>query len=241
MRIAEDLTGHLKKALGDDLISVVLYGSAAAGDQSKNYSDVNILVVVTAMGLPVLKKTMPIVKKWTRLGNHPPLFFTKDRIQQAEDVFPMEFLDIKANHKILWGDDPFCDLKVHTDHLRHQLEYELRGKLIQLRERYLETNGIPRRIQEMLAKSISTFVVLFKGVLRLLGEEPPAHKQDVISTLSHRVPLEKDILHDILRLRENDKNAFKRDPEALLEGLLKSVEAVVDFVDQYKGISESQH
>ena len=62
MKTPEELTTHLQNALGDNLISVVLYGSAAAGDRTEKYSDFNTLVIVKDIGLPVLKSAMPVVK-----------------------------------------------------------------------------------------------------------------------------------------------------------------------------------
>ena len=41
-----DLTGRLKTALGDRLISLILYGSASMGDRLDQLSDLNVLCVL---------------------------------------------------------------------------------------------------------------------------------------------------------------------------------------------------
>ena len=45
----ETLTQKLQAAFGDRLVSVILYGSAAAGDWQERASDINILCVVTSI------------------------------------------------------------------------------------------------------------------------------------------------------------------------------------------------
>ena len=233
MKTPDELTARLKDVLKENLVAVTLYGSAAAGDRTARYSDYNILVVVRDMDLPVLKALMPVTAKWTKAGNPPPLLFTEDRLRRAGDVFPLEFLDIRDTHRVLYGGDPFAGLAVDTAHLRHQLEYELRGKLLQFRERFLETGGKPRLIRDLAARSISTFATLFKGVLRLEGRRAPAKRGEAVDALAAVVPIDAGACHTALALRNKDKAALNADPETLFQRLLASVEAVVDHVDRF--------
>ena len=94
----EELTERLKETLGPNLKSVVLYGSAAADDRTRVFSDYNVLVVVGEMGLETLKHLGPIARKWGAAGNPTPLLFTEQRLRDAGDVFPIEFLDIKKKN-----------------------------------------------------------------------------------------------------------------------------------------------
>jgi hypothetical protein len=228
----EKLTENLKETLGSNLKTVALFGSAAAHDRTVKFSDYNVLVVVADMGLEILKKIGPAARQWAKAGNPPPLLFTEAQLRQAEDVFPLEFLDIKSSHTILWGSDPFPALEVHRDHLRHQLEYELRGKLIQLRQRYLETAGKTGEVTELVGKSISTFAALFKGTLRLIGEEPPERRVEVFQSLKKHVQIDEQALLEIWNLRE--KKHPGQSPDDLFASLLTSVERVADFVNNYK-------
>ena len=148
----EQLVEQLKKALPDGLKSVVLYGSAAAGDHVSKRSDYNVLVVTEQLGLSELKALSKPASAWVKAANPPPLLFTLDRLKKSSDVFPIEFLDIKETHKILFGEDFLQDIEVHTENLRLELEHELKGKLIQLRERYLLANGKPKQVIELMEK-----------------------------------------------------------------------------------------
>ncbi len=225
MKTSQELTDRLKEALGSNLKSVVLFGSAAADDQTKKISDYNVLVVVGEINLDTLKKLGSV--------KPAPLLFSEALIRQAGDVFPIEFLDIQSSRKILYGSDPFGALEIHTGNLRHQLEYELRGKLLQLRQRYTAVEGKPRDVQELIEKSFSSFAVLFKAALRLIGEEPAAKRAEAFSQLKKHVNIDVEALQQILDQRENKRPAG--DTDELFSRLIKNIETVIDFVNNFKG------
>jgi predicted nucleotidyltransferase len=163
----EALAEKLHSVLGDRLRSVVLYGSAAAGDYVGKESDYNVLVVTTRLGVDELTELSGVSTAWGREGNPPPLYFTLDRLQKSADVFPIELLDIRESHRILFGDDIVTEIDVHPDHLRLILERELESMLIQLREQFLLTGGKARPVRKLMVDSLSTVLVLFRAALRL--------------------------------------------------------------------------
>ncbi len=231
----EQLTVQLKSIVGDNLVSVVLFGSASADDQTKKFSDCNLLVLVKEMTLALLKSTLPATKPWIKAGNPAPLFFSEKRFQEAQDVFPIEFYDMKESHRILWGQDPFQRMLIKHEPLRHQLEYELRSKLLTLQQKYLESDGDAKRLRDLLAGSLSSFHVLFKSALRLTGKEAPPKKKEAWVALAKHIAIDVDALNVIYALRQGEKTSLQHDPEDLLERLMRSVRAVVDYVDSYGG------
>lgn len=234
MQTPEQLTEQLKDELADDLRSVILYGSAASGDRTRRYSDYNVLIVVNDPSPAVLRRVMPYLKRWRKDGNRAPLFFSESRFRQAADVFPIEFSDMKRQHRVLWGaGNLFDDIHLDRAHLRHQLEYELRSKLILLRQSYLDSGGRPAALRPILAHALSAFAVLFKTVLDLVDQPIPTHKPEVWSAVSSQVPIDVGALDAIWKMREGDRDAERRDPDDLFSGLVSSVEAVVDFVDRH--------
>jgi len=94
-------------------------------------------------------------------GNPPPLIFSEDFLNQSLDVFPIEFLDIKSAHRMLYGPDPFESLSVQTADLHHQLEFELRSKLVQMQQRFLQSGGEAKALRELLGRSLSAYTALF--------------------------------------------------------------------------------
>ena len=100
-----DLVTKLKDAAGSNLLSVILYGSAATEEFHEGHSDLNILCVMQSLGRDDLGKLHAASAWWAKKGHPAPLFFTLDELHHSADVFAIELLDIKAAHRILHGED----------------------------------------------------------------------------------------------------------------------------------------
>src|SRR5271163_434461 len=103
--VVTQLVEKLRKALGPDLVSAVLYGSAAIGDYRDKFSDYNVLCVLKTVAPPQLRATEPIFRWWREQGNPSPLLLTEHELRTSTDCFPVEFHDIREHHKILHGPD----------------------------------------------------------------------------------------------------------------------------------------
>jgi hypothetical protein len=224
----EILTDELKKICGENLRAVILFGSAAAGDHVQG-SGSNVLAVLNKLGAQELLSLTELSAQWTKAGHPAPLLFTWERLRQSADVFPIELLDIKENQKLLFGEDPLADINIKLDDLRRELEHEMKGKLIALRERFLTTKGAPKQVKELLTSSLSTFLVLFKAALRLQGENPPAKKIEALALLKKHVDFDDEVFSIIWDLREGKKRG--ENPVELFKRYLKAVETVTDAVD----------
>ena len=229
----EKLVQELRTAAPSGLRSVILYGSAAAGDHVGKRSDYNILVVTEHLGLRELKAFSKTSSAWVKAGNPPPLFFTLGRLKNSADVFPIELLDMKESHKVLSGENVLQEVEVHLDNLRLQLEHELKAKLIQLREGFLAVGGKPKNVLELMIGSLSNFLVLFRAALRLYQDEVPPTKMEALRALSEQVEFDTGVFEDIEELKEGRKKPRHVDPEGLFEKYLRTVEAVVDAIDAH--------
>lgn len=229
----EDLVDKLKKVLPSELRSVILYGSAAAGDHVEKRSDYNILVVTEKLGVKELKALSKPSIAWIKAGNPAPLLFTLDRLKKSADVFPIEILDIKQIHRVLYGEDIVAEIDISRENLRLELEHELKGKLIQLRERYLTTGGKPKLVAELMINSLSTFLVLFRGALRLFQDKIPEKKIDVLSSLADHISFDREVFANVEDLKTGKINKSDIQPDELFERYLDTVEKLVDAVDSY--------
>lgn len=200
----ENLMGELKIICGENLCSVVLYGSSVAGDKVKT-SDYNILVVLNRLDAEVLQALTGLCSNWDKEGNPAPLLFAKETLTRSADVFPVEFSDIMQTHKVLYGEDPFAGMKIDPAHLRLELEHELKGKLILLRSRFLLTKGSSKEVEALLVSSVSAFLTLFKAILRLYGEVPPAKKMEVLPLLAKHIKVDMEIFTIVWELKEGKK------------------------------------
>src|SRR5678810_119420 len=128
----EELVAQLQKVYGAQLRSVVLYGSAAAGEHIPKRSDYNVLVVVDELTMQHMRAGAAVARAWGEDGNPPPLTLTQSEWRGSADIFPMEYADILERHRVLFGDPPFDGISVDRKDLRLQLEQEAMGKVIKL-------------------------------------------------------------------------------------------------------------
>ena len=203
----EQFAEQLKPAMPVGLRSVVLYGSAAAGDHVAGRSDYNILVVADRLGVAELNALAPVAIKWVETGNRPPVLFTPGQLAASASVFPLEFLDMQQSRRVLVGEDLLAGIQVKPEQLRLQLERDWRTKLLQLRERYMLTRGKPAAVAELMAASLSTILVLCRGTLRLYQPEVPANKLDAARALAQRMGFDAGVFAAVYELKMNRQKA----------------------------------
>lgn len=200
----EILTEKMLGLCGDNLSSVVLYGSSVAGDKLKD-SDYNVLVVLNRLDSEALRTMTGLCSLWNKDGNPAPLLFAKETLLRSADVFPVEFSDLIQTHKVIYGPNPFAGMTIDPAHLRLQLEHELKTKLILLRGRYLVAKGEAKEVEALLVSSVSSFLTLFKAILRLYGENPPAKKMEVLPLLAKHFKIDIEIFTIVWELKEGKK------------------------------------
>lgn len=175
-----ELTRDLQDAFGGNLVAVILHGSGARRDYVPGKSDLNFLVVLTEAGMTHLERAVPVVRKWRPRGVATPYLVTKAFIAASLDVYPVEFLVMRAHYRLVWGEDVLAEIAFDPPSLRLQVERELKGKLLHLRRGYLETEGKPKRINQLMAASVTAFIAVFHAVLHLRGKPVPEDKRALV-------------------------------------------------------------
>src|SRR2546425_1177084 len=170
----DDFAKRLEAALGGRLVSLLLYGSAARGTHVAGRSDVNTLLVCDAADESLFAALGPVLRDWLRGGHPAPLILTAAEWRGSADVFPIEYEDIRAAHRVLAGRDPWPGITVRRDDARRQLEQELKGKLLRLRQAYAAHRGDGKRLGELVAASAGGFFTMLRAALRLAGRPAPA-------------------------------------------------------------------
>lgn len=176
----EALAAQLSRAHGEQLVAVVLYGSAARGERVDQRSDYNVLVIVRTITPASLRESAATSRAWSDAGNPPPLLLTEREWQSSRDIFAIEVADILERHRVLTGALPDGPRKVEATHLRHQLEFEAMGKLLRLRQGILYCNRDPAQELELLVSSRSAVLVLFRTLLRVHGESADTASDEVV-------------------------------------------------------------
>jgi hypothetical protein len=204
----DSLVEKLRKALGPDLVSVVLYGSAAVGDHEENFSDFNVLCVLSQIEPAQLGATETIFRWWREQGNPAPLLLTEHEVRTSTDCFAIEFEDIKAHHRILFGADVVSSLAIDRCFYRAQVEHDLRAKLLRLRQKAAGILSDKDVLRRLLVDSISTFCVLFRHALILHGTNPPARRNDSESTPPHSTLFSTGARRNSSRMRSSPSRCW---------------------------------
>ena len=227
-----DLVTKLTDAAGSNLLSVILYGSAATEEFHEGHSDLNILCVMQSLGRDDLGKLHAPSAWWVKKGHPAPLFLTLNELHHSADIFAIELLDIQAAHRILHGEDVVASLHVPMDLHRQHVERELRNNTLRLRQLYLRHPADSRKTLELMTSSISTFAALFRHALIALGEDPPRSKRSVVDSLASALGFDPSPFHAIYDIREGQKRERDVDVQATFEAYLDRVSKVTDEMDR---------
>ncbi len=224
--------GELFKAYGDDIVSVFAYGSVTGADYNPKTSDINIAVVLKDVSLAILKPALKTVRAGLRRKITAPLFLTPSYIKMSLDTFPMEFMAMKESRRVLFGEDVLADIDVSREDLRRECEYQLKGKLLTIRQAYLE-QGLNRRALERLIKaSFRALVPVFQNMLRIKrAESPPAEKEEMLRQLGEEFDIDVASFLEVLRDKKADGRIAGKAPESFLNDFLLQLERLSDVVD----------
>ena len=231
----EELVSQLKLAYGDGLRSVVLFGSAVAGEHNAKSSDYNVLVIVDSLPLARLRAVAAVSKAWAEDGNPPPLTFTAREWKSSSDIFPMEYADILERHQILFGDPPFDGIRVAPSDLRLQVEQQTMGKPLQLRQATMGAGGDSKLQLEVLEKSLSTLMVIFRGVSRLAGQAPSQDYEELTSALAQRAGFSAEPFVKVIRHVRGTEKIAREAAAGILEGYLAAMERLVAYLNEFRG------
>jgi len=231
-KIFPDITGDYSKIYGDALISVILYGSAAGRDYRPGKSDLNFMIVLSEEAIDHLDKAIETVSRWRRRNVSVPLFMTKSYIASSLDSYPLEFLNMQEGYVLVYGEDVLKDISFEPRYLRLQCEREIKGKLLLLRERFLETGGKARMIKELTGESITTFVSIFRGLLYLKGVKIPSSRREIVEALAREIPVDGNVFINCLDIKEEKKKFASSEISAIFMAYLVEVRRLWEFVDE---------
>lgn len=234
------LVDKLKEAHGGALVSVILYGSAAAGDHQGAASDLNVFCVLEQVGLEELKRSGKLVNWWRELGNPSPLLMARAEVPRSTDSFPIEFHDMLEQRRVLHGEDVVAGLVIGDRYYRARVEYELRAKMLRLRQKAAGLLSDRAAMLQLMEASISTFCVLGRHALRLRDGAAPFRKREVAAALAAGFGLNPEPFHTLLDLREQKLKPGRTEAAPLFEAYLREITRLVEAVDRMSGVEEQQ-
>ena len=208
----------------ENIVSIVLYGSATGKYFIPKKSDINLAVVFKDLQLQQLKNSLSAVNSGISKRITAPLFLSLSRIETSKDTFPIEFIEIKENNILVYGKDVFSGLKIDEANLRLFCKREIEGKLIRIRQAYLEIGLKKKGVEELMKESLNSLIPVFRALLRQKPQKPPVDKEQILIEFCNYYGLSKDVFIAILRDRMNDEKIKGEDVEVFFEKYLKEIE-----------------
>lgn len=227
-----EFSDDMKSVFETDLISIILYGSAAKGDYVHRKSDINFLIILTQTGIKSIDRTFDLLKKWRKRAVTTPLFLTPEYIKSSLDSFPMEFWDMQKYHQIVYGEDLLRGLEIRRSDLRLQCEREIKGKLLHLRQNFLNSEKKAERLRSLLVYSVPSFSTIFNALLFLKNETAQHSRRDIFSNTAKIFGLDREVFEKILRLRYEKLKLNKDELLTLTRAFIEEIRKLSQLVDQ---------
>lgn len=233
--IIDEFVKRAREAGGANIESIILFGSAVAGDYHPGLSNLNLLCVLRDSSFKALQALSPAAKWWDGKKQPPPLCMTKQELLRSTDVFTIELLDMQQHHRVLFGDDVLKDLHIPMDLHRVQVEYELREKLILLRQHILLASKNESRLWDLLLRSAPSFSTLFRHALVALGDGKQVTRREAVTSLAGRVGFDASAILQVLDVRERKADRKNINVVDLATRYLAAIEKVTAAVDTAAG------
>jgi hypothetical protein len=225
----QELVSRLQQACGENLVSIVLYGSAAREDFHEEFSDVNVLVVLQHLQPSSFAAISAVLRWWSHEEKlRPPMIMTLGELRESADVFAIELLDMQRSHKTLFGQDVVTAIDIPMNLHRVEVEHELRTTLLRLRQHLLLGAGGDDELRAVLAKSITSVLTLFRHALIALGEVPPQAKPQLLEDAGRVFGFEAQPLESILKLRNGSQSENLRE---LYHAYMSAIQRVAHELD----------
>jgi predicted nucleotidyltransferase len=218
----DGLRDALVDGLGDELVALVVYGSAVRGGWVAGRSDVDVIAVLRRDDRACLDRIANAIAIARTSARIETMLLTAAELPRAADVFPLLYDDVRSKHVLLHGDDPFAELAIADTHRRLRIEQELREARIRLRLLPSEAPRLPRGLRGAVARKLKQMRGPLHALLALDGRPPADDRMEtVLEAACAAFGVDAATL---LRLDE--------EPEAAYDALARLLDAAIDHVDE---------
>jgi hypothetical protein len=229
--VITEFSNKLLKDLGDNTCAILVYGSAAGVNYIPGVSNINIAVIVKVLDFTVLNQSLSLVKWGRKHKIATPLFFTKEYILGALDVFPIEFSEIKQQHRVVFGEDIFKDLDIPVKDIRLLCEQQVKGKLLRLRQAYLDMGENSNHLKGFVLGTLNDLMPVFRQLIVLKGQKPDEKKEEMLKILAKTFSLDAGPFLAVLHDKNNEFLISSHQVEVHLQDFLSQLEKLSRHMD----------
>ncbi len=229
MKNLDKFVEELKNTLGENLLSVIAFGSQANVEDTK--SNLNLMIVTNELTAENLYDISKPVKKWVKGKNPIPVIMNRDEWYSSFDVYAIEYADIKENYRIIYGEDLIPTISINKYFLRLQCESELKSLLLKYKNNFLMNVKSDREMKKLLNNVIKTLLVIFRSVLRLHDSAVPYRAVDIIEFASNYLSFNKIVMSKIAKVRYENEDYTKQELLFIEAELVKDIQNILKQVD----------
>jgi len=175
-RILLGFVDEARQAFGPELVSIVLYGSAAENKLRKT-SDVNLIVVLEEFS----PERAQAIREPLRTGHAAVrlevMFLLSREVPAAVEAFAVKFADILHRRRVLHGADPFAGVRPSRAAELGRLRQVLLNLVLRLRQRYLLVSLREEQAATLVADTAGPIRTCAEALLELEGEPAGSPKQ----------------------------------------------------------------
>jgi predicted nucleotidyltransferase len=174
--------GAARSAFGENLRSVILFGSAAEG-RLRRTSDVNVLLVLRAFErheVDALRESLRVARAAIELE---PMFVLDTELGEAAEAFANKFEDIQRRHVVLHGEDVVDALTISREALLRRVRQVLLNQALRLRDIYAERSLREEQAAIAIAEAAGPLRAAAASILGLEGRAA-ADPRSALATLA---------------------------------------------------------
>jgi len=164
-----------------------------------------------------------------------PLFLTEEYVKSSLDVFPIEYLNFQNNYIQVFGKDILKDLEFSFEFLRLQCEREIKGKLLLLREAFLETSGKGKALKRLITQALPALMAIFEALLHLRKINVPRERREIVRAMADAFELEHGVFEGLLDIKEDKPKLSDKESLNLFKGCLKEMRKLSKLINALGG------
>lgn len=175
-----------KEACGDNLVSIVLFGSAAEG-RLRPTSDVNLILVTKKFDINQVDRLRDDLRMAHAAIRLSVMFMLESEISAASEAFAVKFSDIFNRHRVLFGSDPFRNAEVSRAATLHRLSQVIVNLMLRLRERYALVSLREEQLIPIIADAAGPIRASAATILGLEGKKS-IHPKEALEAFAQSLP-----------------------------------------------------
>jgi hypothetical protein len=221
-------TAALTKTLGENLQSLLLYGSAVRGNLQAGVSDLNLLILLQESTPDAHAAIAEAIRGPVRIE---PFILGRALLARSIQAFAVKFLSIRRNYRVLHGADPFADLVIDETLAKFLCEQAVRNLRLRCVRAFVVLGQDPPRYTAFLAKMASAIFTDLAEGLRRVGTDVPRSYEERIPLFEKTFGADASALRDLLALKASARTLPAGETKEFHSRLFKLLDAAVRWME----------